>query len=705
MKRFISALFTLSTLLIAMSTAPIVADTETLSDNVTLKSVVCDSNGTTVTAKMTFDTVLDCTVILAVYDDFGRLLNVTYKDSPKTVTDFNISLSGNQIYLNRPAKIFFWDSFNTLKPINISLNGIVIPDENDPLYDYIKICGIVTETPYSVLNGTKNIDTSVDKRINLHVTATYDTDNPDFNWSTVTTSSGTHLEYAGVNSFLLGNTNACDYLGYSVIAYVKKVNNSYEIQSITIDTNKADTIKIRINEFASYNNSTTGANAGNFVYYEGNSTSIVSAPKLSVVLNGDGSIGNNLNSLLANTLTFSGDITLIDNDDTTDYDVAIINIASIGVIKDVLDSKIILHNTATWYSKDTTSKIFYYPEDKSKVLKITKEGKEITVTDLQEWDVISIYATNADSDYIRINVLTNKTYGTISSRKSSVTSSIRNAYKMNNTWYDIAEGAYKSTSDLLDVGVSGTFYIDEFGRIVAYFEAPPIQTDQTVSSNLAIVTEYGMRYNDNAEEVLFISFVMDSEEYFMMETTHELFNNYLHPSLGDIVKFEFDSNNLISSIKYIWDFPYDIRGPYSDTLNEPVPISIGDNAYVPPSIEVFDGGVVTAFDNATDTVTINESTYGLLKAKNIYVIDATGRNLKIENGSVADFKYFPSLYNTTNGTLTLIDLSGGSTKTGDMSITENRLAVMKYADHIYIRTYEDNLTDVIIVKGFLDSVQ
>jgi len=50
-------------------------------------------------------------------------------------------------------------------------------------------------------------------------------------------------------------------------------------------------------------------------------------------------------------------------------------------------------------------------------------------------------------------------------------------------------------------------------------------------------------------------------------------------------------------------------------------------------------------------------------------------------------------------------LSGTTTETGDLSIAENRLAAMKYADHIYIRTYEDNLTDVIIVKGFLDSVQ
>lgn len=40
-----------------------------------------------------------------------------------------------------------------------------------------------------------------------------------------------------------------------------------------------------------------------------------------------------------------------------------------------------------------------------------------------------------------------------------------------------------------------------------------------------------------------------------------------------------------------------------------------------------------------------------------------------------------------------------------MSIAENRLAAMKYADHIYIRTYEGQPIDLIIVKGFLRSVR
>ena len=190
------------------------------------------------------------------------------------------------------------------------------------------------------------------------------------------------------------------------------------------------------------------------------------------------------------------------------------------------------------------------------------------------------------------------------------------------------------------------------------------------------------------------------------DITYNIANNYQRLSPGDVVKLELNEYDLISSIKYIWDFPYDIRVPFTVTANEPVTLATGDDSYVSSSSdETFAGGVVTSFDKANATVTIDGNKYKLSKAENIYVVDNTGINLIIENGSVASFKYFPGLYNTTGGTLTLTDLSGTTTTTGDMSIAENRLAAMKAADHVYIRTYENGPADVIIVKGFLDSVE
>ncbi|MBR5613671.1 MAG: hypothetical protein IKW64_00020 [Clostridia bacterium] len=128
MKKFISIALVISILLITMSITPIASDMSTLPSNVTLKSIVCNKDGNTVTAKMTFNSILDCTVIMAVYDNnSSELLIAAYSDSPATATDFSISLSGYQNYLNCPVKIFFWDNLDTLRPVNTVLEGTVEP--------------------------------------------------------------------------------------------------------------------------------------------------------------------------------------------------------------------------------------------------------------------------------------------------------------------------------------------------------------------------------------------------------------------------------------------------------------------------------------------------------------------------------------------------------------------------------------------------
>lgn len=349
MKKFASIILIISILLITTAIAPLTSDTETLPSDVTLKSIVCNSRGDTVTAKMTFNAILDCVVVMAVYDDSGKLLNATYYDSPATASDFSISLSGKQSYLNYPVKIFFWDSLNTIKPLNTELNGTVEP----------------------------------------------------------------------------------------------------------------------------------------------------------------------------------------------------------------------------------------------------------------------------------------------------------------------------------------------------------------IPTNLAVITEVGKATNNDAEEILSISYLMGGEKL-IKDTTTDIATNYQRLSPGDVVKLELNEYDLISSIKYVWDFESKIR---DFTTNEPVTLAAGDDSYVSSfSDETFAGGIVTAFDDTTDIATINGSEYKLSKAKNIYVIDNTGRRLNIKTGSDRSFTYFSELY-STSGRITLTYQNGTTLTFDDMSLAENQLAAMKNADHVYVRTYENRPADVIIVKGFLDSVE
>ncbi len=224
---------------------------------------------------------------------------------------------------------------------------------------------------------------------------------------------------------------------------------------------------------------------------------------------------------------------------------------------------------------------------------------------------------------------------------------------------------------------------------------------EPIPSYLAVIDEVGNSPNENGEDIWNISYLIDGENL-VAQTTADVATGTT-PTKGDVVKLELNNYGLISSIKYVWDFDESVRNL---TNNEPATLATGDNAYQITNLdETLTGGVVTAFDDSKDIATIDGTKYKLPRANNIYVIDNTGNKLKIGIGNDTAFKYFPRLYNTTSGTLTLTDLSGNSTETGDMSIAENRLAAMKYADHIYIRTYGGTPVDIIIVKGFLYSVR
>ena len=354
MKRIISIILTITTLLVVLSVTPIAADVKALPDNVTLKSIVCNSSGDTITAKMTFNEVIDCTVIMAMYDNYENLLKVTYEDSPTTATDFEISLItyfDPQSYLDLPVKIFFWDNLNTLKPVNVTLSGIVEP------------------TPSSLA---------------------------------------------------------------------------------VIDDN--------------------------------------------------------------------------------------------GVV----------------------------------------EG-----------------------------------------------------------------------------------------------------------------------YDSDGNPIWTISYYMDGEN--LTADTHPDVVTSTKPTDGDVIKLDFDESGLITSIEYVWDFPSNIR---DFSTNEPTSLATGDNAYIISNPdETLAGGVITNYTKQTTMATINNTEYKLSQADNIYVIDSTGRRLDIDTGSSSAFKCFPALYETVSGTLTLSDESDKTLAIVDMSIAENRFAAMKYADHVYLRTYEGKVKDVIIVKSNLYKVQ
>ena len=74
----------------------------------------------------------------------------------------------------------------------------------------------------------------------------------------------------------------------------------------------------------------------------------------------------------------------------------------------------------------------------------------------------------------------------------------------------------------------------------------------------------------------------------------------------------------------------------------------------------------------------------------------SGRSVVVKKASAGNFKYFAKLYDANVDTITFVD--------GSTLGTHTAAAELDYADQIYVREYDGDITDVIIVKGFVDKV-
>ena len=120
---------------------------------------------------------------------------------------------------------------------------------------------------------------------------------------------------------------------------------------------------------------------------------------------------------------------------------------------------------------NSVSKVEFDSSNTDMYINLTKDGKPYDYTALKAWDVLSIVANNGDaqSDYYDIKVLDNTNTaitGSVSRTSSSDTSADGTVYTISGVDYDLAEGYYNNGT--LKAGSEGTFYIDEYGKIVAY---------------------------------------------------------------------------------------------------------------------------------------------------------------------------------------------------------------------------------------------
>lgn len=331
----------------------------------------------------------------------------------------------------------------------------------------VKLKGTITKTPYSSTATTVTINNSERAKVSMTIFDNYDSTNKDFDYSDTAMNNGTVKK-----DLLVGDSDVCDFLGYRVIAYVAESDNyagEYEVISAAKDSATNNEISFTLDKYDSlasdkleYFKNDTDRNTTKLNLQKGANTA--------VVFNNVGgyTAGSVFGSLVKKDMTAGGMVTLIDNDSTDGYDVIFVEVGATAVVDEVNKTKVTFKEGAAVPGNGSLSSIDVDDEDDSEAFFFFKDGKEIAVTDLKEWDVLTIIAENKSASYIVAEVIGSPVTGTVSATTSSDTSEGGTAYKIEGTTYDVAKNAYGVSG--LEVGDAGIFYIDKYGKIAAFDE-------------------------------------------------------------------------------------------------------------------------------------------------------------------------------------------------------------------------------------------
>lgn len=332
-----------------------------------------------------------------------------------------------------------------------------------------KLRGLVTANNVTSLDAITAIDTSVVSKISLYIEDNY----------LGTNTSTDDYEIGDTVQINVGDTDAAEYLGYDVVVYVKDNGNDTDtLLSITEATGRNTKASFTLDKFDNVEFGTQ-----TYLGYMKNDTDRA-ASKLRlandavVIYNnrfygtGDSAIDRLFgdNGVIKKNTTYSGEVVVLDNDDVTDYDVVFVDVAAGAVVDEVTARGVVqlLSSCGERATMNSFNKIDFESTSDDQIIKITKDGKPFDYKELKQWDVLSVVAYTAPSDvYYEIEVIGDTAItGTVTRTSTSETSSDNTAYTINGVDYDLVANPY--TNGTLKAGAAGTFYIDKYGKIIAY---------------------------------------------------------------------------------------------------------------------------------------------------------------------------------------------------------------------------------------------
>lgn len=329
----------------------------------------------------------------------------------------------------------------------------------------VKGTGIVEGNAVTTLDAAKTINTDKDEEITIDF-------NDDDDYS--------NYELNKVNTIYANGTNAGASIGKEVTFYLKETSKSGEYDVLSVaETNKNKEITVSLDNYSFFG-------GGYFKYYKDDnarSTTDVRVAITSVLYNGVAypdavtvtedskgvktyTVHDDVIDGLLKDPKYSGQVTLIDNGVGSTYNVMSVEIAAAAVVDEVSGNGKVSFKETPKGKDGKKIELIFDEDDETQIIELTKNGEAYDYTQLTEWDVLSVLA-NAQNDYYVAEVIdAGKISSTISEVGKSESSSDGNEYKIDGQFYDVAVNPYLSGK--LTGGASGVFYIDKYGKIVAY---------------------------------------------------------------------------------------------------------------------------------------------------------------------------------------------------------------------------------------------
>ncbi len=348
-------------------------------------------------------------------------------------------------------------------------------------------------------------------------------------------------------------TNAGDLMGLEVNFYAQEIKNGeYNLISIA-PTSRNKTMSISLSDVISFDGS-------ELKYYEGDDDDDVKlasdAEYITLSYNGitignyddEEKLADAFNDLI-NPL-YSGQVTLVDNGSARGYSIVALEVAVSAVVDEVKGETVMFKEPVRTADGKNISKLDFDEDETDTLIKLTKNGAAFDYAQLVEWDVISILANDKKEYYIADVIDGGKITGAVEERSASDTSAGGYEYKINGQYYDVALNAYGEGS--LKPSSEGTFYIDSYGKIVAFDKT---STSAGISSdkyayimNASVTTdEWGnnsirVQWLDKSGEI--------GDTYLASKVVIENIDAELAEAIeGDGVKFETQDTNRIEYVE------------------------------------------------------------------------------------------------------------------------------------------------------------